>query len=42
MLGQNLLYSGKSSCILARWLYTGKAVLFGHSGCIRAKQVVLG
>ena len=24
-----------------KWLYSGKVVLFGQSGCIRAKEVAL-
>ena len=42
LCGGKRVVFGKSSCILASWLYTGKAVLFGQSGCIRAKLVVLG
>ena len=45
--GQKRLYSGKSLCILATRLYSGKVVVFGQkrfysgkSGCIRAKVVV--
>ena len=37
-----LLYSNKKSCILARWLYSGKVALFGQIDCIRAKVVVFG
>ena len=33
---------GQSSCIWARWLFSGKVVLFEQSGCIRAKVVVFG
>ena len=36
------LYLGKSSCFLARWLYSGKVVLFGQTCCIRAKWLYLG
>ena len=31
---------GKSDCIRPKWLYSGKVVVFGRSGCIRAKEVV--
>ena len=36
VIGQKLLYSGKSGCILA------KVVVFGQSCLIRAKVVVIG
>ena len=36
----NWLCSGKNGCIRARWLYLDKVVLFGQSGCNRAKVVV--
>ena len=36
VIGQKLLYSGKSCCDRAKWLYSGK------SGCIRKKVVVFG
>ena len=40
------LYSSKSGSILAKWLYSGKVVVFGQdgsigkNGCIRTKVVV--
>ena len=37
-----LLYSNNSSCIFARWFYSGKVALFGQIDCIRAKMVVFG
>ena len=33
---------GKSSCILAKWLYSCKVVVFRQSGCIRAKWLCSG
>ena len=36
------LYLGKSSCFLARWLYSGKMAVFGQLCCIRAKWLYLG
>ena len=38
---QNWLYLGKSCCIPAKWLYSGRVVVFGESGCIRAIVVVI-
>ena len=38
---QNWLYLGKSGCNPAKWLYSGKVVVFGESGCIRANVVVI-
>ena len=35
-------YSSKRCSILAKWLYSGKVVVFGLGGCIRAKVVVFG
>ena len=44
LFGQKLLYSCKSGCIRAKWLYlenkllySGKVVVFEQIGCIRAK-----
>ena len=45
-----LLYSGKSGCIRARWLYSGnkwfyiglKWLYSGRSGCTKAKVVLFG
>ena len=35
---QKLMYSGKSGCIRAKWLYSGKSGYYsGKSGCILAK-----
>ena len=36
------MYLGKMCCICAKWLYSDKVVLFGQSGCIRAKVVLFG
>ena len=33
---------GKSCCIRAKWLYSGKKVVFVKSGCILAKEDLLG
>ena len=33
---------GKRGFILTKWLYPSKVVVFGQSGCIRAKVVVVG
>ena len=35
-------YSRKRGNILAKWLYSGKVVVYGQSGCIRAKVDVFG
>ena len=37
VVAQWWLYSGKSGCIRAKWLYSDKVVVFGQSGCIRTK-----
>ena len=44
LFGQIWLYSGKNGCIREKvvvlgqkWLYSDKVVVFGQSGCIRAK-----
>ena len=42
VLGQKCLCSGKSGCILAKWLYSKKTVVFGQGGCIRANVFVFG
>ena len=42
MFGKKCLYSGKRFCIPTKWLYSGKMVVFGQSGYIRANVVVLG
>ena len=42
LFGQKCLYSGKSGCIRANWLYSGKVVEFGYRGGIWAKVVVFG
>ena len=42
LIGTKWLYSGKSCCIRANWLYSGNVVVFGHGGCIWAKVIVLG
>ena len=34
------MYFGKRGCIRANWLYSGKVVVFGHLGCLRAKVIV--
>ena len=39
---KNLLHSGKRCCILAKWLYSAKMVVFGQNSCIRDKVVVFG
>ena len=31
---------GKRGCIRAKWLYSGKVVVFGQSGCTRETAVV--
>ena len=41
IFGRNWLYLGKSGCIAAKWLYSGKVVVFGKSGYIRANVVVI-
>ena len=33
---------GKSCCIRAKWLYSGKVVVFGQKGCIRQKWLYSG
>ena len=38
--GKSGCYSGKSACILTKWLYWEKWLVFGQSGFIRAKVVV--
>ena len=40
VFGLKRLYSGKKRSIRAKWLYSGKMVVFGKSGCIQAKVVV--
>ena len=35
-------YSSKMGSIRAKCLYSGKVVVIGQSGCIRAKVVVFG
>ena len=35
-----MLYSGKSGGIRAKWLNSGKVIVFGKSGCIKAKLVL--
>ena len=49
VFGKKLLYSGKSGCVHAKWLYLGKVVVFGQrlfylgkSACIVAKLFVIG
>ena len=48
VFGQKILYSGRSGCILAKWLFSGKVVVFHvmdvfvQNGRIRAKVVVCG
>ena len=37
-----LLCSGKSSCIRAKWLYLSKVVVFGQSACIGANWLNSG
>ena len=37
-----MVYSDKSGCVLAKWLYSCKVVVFVQSGCIRVKMVVFG
>ena len=39
---QTSLCLGKSDCIPAKLLYSGKVVVLGQSGCIWAKVVVIG
>ena len=34
------LYSDRSSCNFAKWLKSGKMVVFGQNGCIRKEVVV--
>ena len=36
------MISSKSGCLLAKWLYSCKEVVFGQNGCIRAELVVFG
>ena len=36
------MYSDKTGSIWAKLLYSGNVVVFGQSGCIRAKVVVFG
>ena len=38
----NWLISGKSGSLRGRRFYSGKMVVFGESGCIQAKMVVIG
>ena len=40
VFGQKLLYSDKSCFICTKWLYSGKWLYWGKSGCIRAKVAV--
>ena len=40
VLVEKLLYSGKSGCTRANWLYSGKVGVFGKDGCIWAKVVL--
>ena len=42
VIGLKWLYSGKKRGIPAKWLYSGKIFVFGKSGCIQEKVVVLG
>ena len=49
VIGQKWLYLGKSCCIRAKWLYSGKVVILGQNwlylgkrGYIPAKVVVFG
>ena len=35
VFGQNCCCLGQSECIRAKWLFSGKVVVFGQSGCIR-------
>ena len=42
LLEQKWLYSEQSDCTRVKWLYSGKVVVFGQSGFIRAKVVLLG
>ena len=42
MFGQKRLYSGKSGCLPANWLYSGKVVLFHQGACKWEKVVVFG
>ena len=41
VFGQKKLYSGKSGCNWASWLF-GQSGYFGQSGCIRAKWLYSG
>ena len=38
LFGLKCLYSGKSGCNRAKWLYLVKMVVFGQSGCIVRKS----
>ena len=49
VFGPKWLYSGKSGCIRANWLYSGKVVVFRQKwlysckkGCFRVNMVVFG
>ena len=33
---------GESNCIRAKWVYSGKIVVFGQSGCFGAKGMYFG
>ena len=35
------MYLDKSGCIGAKWLYSGKVVVFVQGGCIRAKVFLI-
>ena len=39
VFGEKWLYSGKDGCIRTDWLYLGKVVVFGQSGCIRINRL---
>ena len=42
VFGQKMLYSSKSGCIQLKWLYSGREVLFGQNGCVRATRLYSG
>ena len=42
VIEQKCLYSDKSDCNRANWLYPGKFVVFGNGCCIWAKVVGIG
>ena len=35
------MYLDKNGCIRAKWLYSGKVVVFVQGGCIRAKMFLI-